>query len=244
MAAAEQRQAKDAWVHTVLGFDVDNSASGQAATTRPDTDAHAAELQALIRRIPTISAHGTPLFNKLLALANTANNIPSQNEAAKAEAIRQLREALDGTGPAMQGATPPDGAARSPRAGVRLTEALMIWNRTRSYVGQQVTRLQQEILAQTQDEEDFDEISANVGILEDLLDLLDDSLGEKLSELRAATEPAAKAALSQQAKDIVISFQNKAAENKLIKRIDDNGFVELDIQPTVKATLIEVLKCI
>jgi hypothetical protein len=224
-----------------LGFDIDNGAA-----PHPEVDARAAELRTLIQRIPTISAHGTPLFNRLLALANTANNIPSQNEAAKAEAIRQLREALDGagSGQTMQGATPPDSATRSPRAGVRLTEALMIWNRTRSYVGQQVTRLQQEIIAQTRDEEEADEISANVVILEDLLDLLDDSLSEKLSELRAAAEPAAKAALSEQAKEIVISFQNKVAEDKLMNRIDHNGFVELDIKPTVTATLIEVLKCI
>jgi hypothetical protein len=137
-----------------------------------------------------------------------------------------------------------NGAARPQKAGVRLTEALMTWNRTRSYVGQQITKLQQEILAQTQDEEDFDEISANVGILEDLLDLLDDSLSAKLSEVRAAADPAAKATLSEQAKDIVVGFQKKVAADPLMNRIDDNGFVDLDIKPTVNAALVEVLACI
>jgi hypothetical protein len=137
-----------------------------------------------------------------------------------------------------------NGTAPSQKVGVRLTEGLITWNRTRSYVGQQVTRLQDEILAQTQDEDDFDEISANVGVLEGLLDLLDDSLSDKLSEVRAATDPAAKATLSAQAKDIVVNFQKKVAADRLMDCIDDNGFVELNIKPTVTAALVEVLACI
>jgi hypothetical protein len=44
-----------------------------------------------------------------------------------------------------------NGAARTHKFSVRLTETLLTWNRTRSYVGWQIIKLQQEILVQTQD---------------------------------------------------------------------------------------------
>ena len=136
------------------------------------------------------------------------------------------------------------GQADGNKAGSRLAEALITWNRARSYVGQQVTVLQREIVAQTQDEDDAEEIASNVGMLDRLMDVLDDSLSDKLSEIRAAADPAQKAALANQAKSIVASFQQRVASDRLINIIDDNGFIPMDIKPTVTAALADVMASI
>ena len=136
------------------------------------------------------------------------------------------------------------GKADGNKAGIRLAEALITWNRARLYVGQQVTVLQREIVAQTQDEDDAAEIASNVGMLDRLMDVLDDSLSDKLSEIRAAADPAQKAALANQAKSIVASFQQRVASDRLINIIDDNGFIPMDIKPTVTAALADVMASI
>ena len=136
------------------------------------------------------------------------------------------------------------GQADGNKAGIRLAEALITWNRARLYVGQQVTVLQREIVAQTQDEDDAEEIASNVGMLDRLMDVLDDSLSDKLSEIRAAADPAQKAALANQAKSIVASFQQRVASDRLINIIDDNGFIPMDIKPTVTAALADVMASI
>jgi hypothetical protein len=138
-------------------------------------------------------------------------------------------------------------AAESPRpqsASTRLHQGLLIWNNTRSYVGQQITRLQQAIVAEMRDEPDIKDIVANISNLEEPIDKLDDSLTDKLSELRATTDPAQQAALSNQARAIVAGFQKYVAEDGLMNEIDDNGFIPLDIKPKVTAALAAVLQTI
>lgn len=139
---------------------------------------------------------------------------------------------------ANAGAEQPKGAA------VRLAQGLLVWNNTRSYVSQQLKVLQQAILDQTQDEPDFEDIKAHLGSVEDILETLDDSLTDKLNELRGITDPAKKAEVSKQARDIVIRFQAYAAEDGLMNDIDHNGFVPLDIKPKVTAALAAVLQTI
>lgn len=134
--------------------------------------------------------------------------------------------------------TRPEGAA------VRLAKGLLVWNSTRSYVSGQLKILQQKILKDTQDESDFDDIKANVGNIEELLEVLDDSLSDKLGELRGTTDPATKTTLSAEAKQIVIRFQKYVAEDKLMIDIDDNGFIPLDIKPKVSAALAAVAQII
>jgi hypothetical protein len=132
----------------------------------------------------------------------------------------------------------PDGAA------VRLAHGLLEWNQTRGYVSQQITRLQQAIASEMRDEPDIADITANLGNLGELLEVLDDSLGVKLGELHGTADPTKKAALSQEAKGIVARFQKYVAEDGLMNEIDDNGFIPLDIKPRVAAALTSVLATI
>ncbi len=139
-----------------------------------------------------------------------------------------------------------DGTAKGRPAGaaVRVAQGLLVWNSTRSHVGQQIAKLQQAILAQIPDDPDFEEVKANLGNLEELLEWLDDSLSGKLNELRGTSDPERKAAISAEARAIVEGYQKRVAIDELINEIDDNGFVALDIKPRVTAALAEVLAAI
>jgi hypothetical protein len=145
---------------------------------------------------------------------------------------------------ATSGSAKPTEATRPQSASTRLHQGLLIWNNTRSYVGQQITKLQQAIVSEMRDEPDIKDIVANIGNLEEPIDKLDDSLTDKLSELRATTDPAQQAALSNEARAIVARFQKYVAEDGLMNEIDDNGFIPLDIKPKVTAALAAVLQTI
>jgi hypothetical protein len=140
----------------------------------------------------------------------------------------------------------PNGAAgnatpgRRNEAGVRLAQGLLVWNGTRSRVAEQVKALQQAILAQSSGEADFGDIKAGIGNLDDILESLDDSLSDKLSELRGTTNPALKEAGSKEAAAIVARFEKFVAEDALINEIDDNGFVATDIKAKITAALAAV----
>jgi hypothetical protein len=132
----------------------------------------------------------------------------------------------------------PEGAA------IRVAKGLLLWNNTRSHVARQIKVLQQAIRTQAAGEPDFSEIDASLGNLDELLEKLDDRLTVKLGELRATSDLTAKQKLSDEARDIVADYQKYVAEDGLVNEIDDNGFVPLDIKPTVDATLRAVLATI
>jgi hypothetical protein len=127
------------------------------------------------------------------------------------------------------------------RAGLRLTQAMMEWNRTRSDVGRQIAQLQDAIISASAEEPDYPAIVDGVGNLEDILSRLDDSLGEKLSGIRMTTDPTEKAKLLQQAKDIVRGIASWAASDPLLADIDtQNGFVTLTIKSSVTQALTTI----
>jgi hypothetical protein len=218
----------------------------------PDAGALTAELAALIRRIPEADAAGPAVMATLKKLATDANvNIKTNNLTYAAGFIARLREALDGAGagvgrgassaPAGPGSplAAPAQDARAPGEGavVRLAKGMMLWNGTRGYVDQQVKKLKQAILEQSQGEHDFDEIKASVDNLDTILERLDDRLTERLNRLRGTEDVDAKAAIAAEARRIVAEYQAYAAQDKLMGGIDDNGFIPLDIKARVETTL-------
>jgi hypothetical protein len=130
-------------------------------------------------------------------------------------------------------------------AGVRLTQALMLWNQARSNIGKQVETLQKAILAASAEDEAYPDIVDGIGNIEAVLSLLDDELLEVLSAIRATQDVAEKAKLSGRARDIVKRCQAAAAADALLADIDTkNGFVTLDIKSQVTGTLAKVLEMI
>jgi len=142
------------------------------------------------------------------------------------------------------GVSLPDGDADPGGAVVRLAKGMILWNQTRSAVAQQIKALQQAILAEAADEPDFDKISANIGRLDVILEVLDDRLIDQLNALRGTTDPDQKRALSDQARGIVREYQAYVNHDKLMADIDDNGFVQLDLKAKIMAALETVLDTI
>ena len=139
-----------------------------------------------------------------------------------------------------------DGGAPHPddrRAGVRLTQAMMLWNSTRMQVGKQINTLQSAILAAAEGDEQYPDIVDGVANLEDVMNHLDDSLGDVLSAIRATPDWKEKAALSKQARDIVKRVAAYVAGDALLADIDTkNGFVTLEIKPKVTQALSTILQ--
>jgi hypothetical protein len=136
------------------------------------------------------------------------------------------------------------GSARPGGAAVQVAKGLLLWNSMRSYVVQQVKQLQQAILNVTADEEDHDEIAQNIGNLEELLELLDDNLSDKLGELRGEPDLTRKAVLSRDARKIVQDYKARAITNELFNDIDNNGIIPLDIRSKVMTALDAVANTI
>jgi hypothetical protein len=204
-----------------------------------DRSALERRLGELIRRIPQSGADANTMheLGQLATVANGALKAEQLNDAARA--IGQLQAKLNAI-------PPPPGAASGPTdsgAAVRVAKGLLVWNSTRTYVGQQIKKLEQAIIAQSVGEPDFDEIKANLGELDVVLEKLDDQLSNKLDELRGA-QPEAKAALSEAARTVVTDYQAFIANDPLMQDIDDNGFIPLDINAKVTAALDAVLKTI
>jgi hypothetical protein len=129
------------------------------------------------------------------------------------------------------------------KAGVRLTQALILWNQTRSYVGQQVTALQRAILEASAEEEEYPDIVAGIDNLETVMSLMDDELLDVLSTIRATKDEGEKVKLLEQAHAIVKRCQGKAEGNGLLDDIDTkNGFMTLDIKQRITGTFTQVLE--
>lgn len=221
------------------GAEADAAPDAAAADApEPDLAALRASFTALIPQIaPAAGADPARLAAHKTLAAEVNTHIKANDPAAAAAALAQLQRAI-----AAAPAPGPAGAQnQAAGAAVRVAKGLLLWNATRSHVDQQLKTLEAAILAQTQDEPDFDAIRDNAGAIYAVLERLDDSLTGTLNDLRGATDPAKKQALSEDARNIVTGYQRFVANDELMADIDDNGFVPLDIKPRVTAALDAVL---
>jgi hypothetical protein len=129
-------------------------------------------------------------------------------------------------------------------AAVRVAKGLLLWNATRSRLEQQLKQLQQAILDQSKDEADYDDIKANVGAVEVVLERLDDRLSAKLDQLKATTDAGEKVRLSEEARQVVTDYQGYVASDPLMQDLDDNGFIPMDSKAKIEAALAAILTTI
>lgn len=216
----------------------------------PDRAVLEKRLAALVPRIKGTAVESEALEQELVKLAAQAGlMLKTNNLSAASTGIDELARRLDAI-PESAGAAAPDAAAPRPAAPggdgavVRVAKGLLLWNSTRGYVDQQLKMLQSAILEQSQDEADFDEIKANIGAIDVILERLDDRLSEKLDQLRGTKDSAAKAKIAEEARQLVTEYQSYVAKDELMADIDDNGFIPLDVKTKVAAALDAVLKTI
>ena len=210
-----------------------------AATGASDIAQLHATLAALTAQIPTAAAGDAARLATLQRVAAAIEARLKANDAAgAATAMAGLKQALAGhaSKPSQPARSEADGAA------VRVAKGLLLWNGTRTHVDQQLKKLTAAIIADSEDEPDFEAIKANAGAVHVILDRLDDRLSEKLDALRGTTDPAAKVAITREARDIAIGYQAYVANDPLMNDIDDNGFIPLDIRPRLTATLDAIVE--
>jgi uncharacterized protein YpiB (UPF0302 family) len=104
-------------------------------------------------------------------------------------------------------------------------------------VQQELHKLEATILQETADEPDAAKIAANSKILYSILDFLDERLIEKLDEALNAKTPEDRRKLQTEARDIIDEYIDYMDSDDLLHDIDDNGFVDMQIQATVSGQL-------
>ena len=213
-----------------------------AAATVPDAATLTRTLTELVRRmIPVIGA--TPDLGALLKpLATQAQaSLKAGDLPSAAGGIEELRRELDRAGPPAPQAAAPQAAApqaAAPAPAGAPAKSRLVWLATRQKVESDLARLKAGIMAACngQDIEAALEDSFRSKV-EPLLDSLDDSLAHKLDAVNKATDPAQRAQLLAEAKQIVQRYQSVVAQQPIIAQLDANPFVPLSIQKTLTATL-------
>ena len=130
---------------------------------------------------------------------------------------------------------PQAAGAASPR--VTFVQSRLAWDTTRKKVQSELQRLEQTVLAECKDEPDYDAIAGNARILYTITDALDERLIDKLDEALNAQEPQARIALQNEAREIIDEYIDYMASDELLHDVDDNGFVDMQIQATVSEQL-------
>lgn len=137
--------------------------------------------------------------------------------------------------PAREGAARP----QPPRAGstVAFTQARLAWDGTRKHVQSELQRLEAAVLEDCADEPDFATIKGNAKLLYTVLDFLDERLIDKLDEALNAEAGPARKALTDEAREIISEYTDYVANDDLLRDVDDNGFVDVEIIPAVTSAL-------
>ena len=141
---------------------------------------------------------------------------------------------LPGTGPARQAPVQATGPV-SPA--VAFTQSRLLWDTTRKQVQVELQKLEATILQETAEEPDAATIAANSKILYTILDFLDERLIDKLDDALNAKTPEDRSKLQTEARDIIDEYIDYMSSDELLHDIDDNGFVDMQIQATVSGQL-------
>jgi hypothetical protein len=135
------------------------------------------------------------------------------------------------------GAEAPPRKTNSISPGVAFTQSRLIWDSTRKQVQSELQKLEKEILAECEEEPDFETIASNSKILYTVLDFLDERLIDKLDEALNADTPEKRSALHTEARNIIDEYVDYVAGDELLHDIDDNGFLDIRIRDTVSSQL-------
>ena len=241
-------------------------AAGQPAAAQPAGGDMRAALQeitktvaGLMKLIPDAVAHAPAEKGQLVELAAAANAAIKASDLAKAtEIAEELEEALKAiTGQAPQGAAAgQNGAAQNAAqngagqngtaasaAAAKLKTSSLAWAATRKAVEGQIGTLHGKMVEAYKDHgfgADLDKFFKSK--VEPVLEQLDESLVEALADVGRATEAGQQKGLVEQAQKIVARYEGYVASEPLIKKLDNNPFVDLKIEETLSKTLMALNK--
>lgn len=227
----------------------DAEAQPQAPGTGPNAADLTQRLTDLAKEMVQVVAADPSRLNELRSLATQAQNSLKSGDLQSASASADaLEEALSSGGAAPAAPAPPAppapaaGAAPAapggPAAAGTLAKSSLAWVATRKKIESDLGKLKGEIMAACKGQDI--EAALEAGFrdkVEPVLAKLDASLSQKLDEVNKATDAGERTKLVAEAKQIMQRYQSFVASEPIIKHLDENPFVPLQISKTLMATL-------
>ena len=106
----------------------------------------------------------------------------------------------------------------------------------RSQAQAELQKLEHALLAECEDEPDYGTIASNVGVLYTVLDHLDERLIDKLDDALNA-DGSQRIVLQNEAREIIDEYVDYLNADELLRDIDDNGFLDLQVKATMTQQL-------
>jgi hypothetical protein len=193
-------------------------------------------LEALAPRYLQALKGAPELAGKLRALHGFADG---KAEAGQYAVALKSLDALEGLLATAEAAVATQTTSKPDRSGAQVlfTQTRLDWDSTRKTVLAELQELEAEILEASREEPDLEDIRGGTKNLFAMLETLDTSLIDKLDEAINALDPAQRKALHGQALEIVGGYRKFIRSDALLRDIDDNGFLELDVRETLDLKL-------
>lgn len=217
--------------------------------TTPDPGA--ARPAAAAAPVPPASVSSETLRARLTQLSPRIKQAAADNHPAKDEVLRaiaafqtQLKESrlaeADRSLDRAQALLDDGGGTgdKAPGGAVDYAKARLAWLGVRGDAQAGLQRLEKAIIAEYQDEpEALRSLTRSVRKLDRVMQVLDESLGDKLDEGLNAADPARRSAVNREARDIIERYVDYLDSDQLVEQIADNPFTPLDLSATLGPTL-------
>jgi len=132
------------------------------------------------------------------------------------------------------------GAKEEQASLVALQQSRLTWDQTRKQVQADLKALEASIKSACEEDEEIEEGTVDVGVLQTILDGLDNRLIDKLDEALSAADLTKRAQLNQEAKAIAVEYMTFVNGNALMADIDDSGFKPVSIRKSALGALTEL----
>lgn len=228
----------------------EQEASAEAPPPAPppppaDLGALRSAMAALIPQIPAAAGQDAGKLDTLKKLAAAANNAVKGGDADAAEkAVEALRAAVGQGGSAPKPTTAPPPPPQEQKSGdfVTMQKSRLIWDSARKKVASEIAALKQAV------EQEFDgdpEEAMAVNALDQLdgvLSKFDERLIDVLDEMLNEQDPAKRAELREDAKELIGEYTQYAANDPLVKQLD--GDTPLGLKLSITTTMANTLKAL
>jgi hypothetical protein len=204
----------------------------QNGAQQPDAGALKQRLTGLVQRIGSVIGTSPNLRAELLNLAKQGQTtLAALDLTAALAAIEQLQSALDGA--TAQGKT--TGATGST---TQYAKARLAWLAVRKQMVADLDKLRDAMLQHYQDANIAGDLNRSYSQkVEPILSVLDEALADALDDATNAGDAQKRSEAVTQAKELIQSYQNFLGSESIIKDIDSNPFVPLQISATLTKTL-------
>src|SRR5208337_2771291 len=221
-------------------------ASTQATGTGPDAAALTKELTELVRQVVAASAQNPAQAAKLADLAKAAQARLKRGELDQVAAeIKDLRDALakagsdGGTAAAAPSGSAPNGA--DPAMINKLKKSRDVWDATVAKIARDLDQLVKAVTAASAGHELGDGFEREFQtVVKPLLDTVDTTLSDLLSEAAKAGTPEEHQRMLSQARETVGKLTKFVQSHPVVGHLDDNPFVPMSLQKTLSASLTAV----